>query len=280
MERPKKSNYSNPAPKHKGVRYGGGNFIYDVYNSGGRRLYRISNLELALLSILGGAFICAGTLFSLLIITEVTSVGMQYLLSALGLTTGMLLVLLTNSVLFTEANIYVPNNFYHITMMRGWLRLFRFWLISWFGNIIGAFVFAYLVYLTQEHSAIFKQNLATIINAKLVHSQTHNFRSTGELILSGMLANWIIGFVAYFALVSRNLMNQFVIVLLAFALVIAANFQYFPFNVSYLSLNTFLGAPMPLSEAIFFNLIPVSLGNILGAGLLVAAPLLFLSKKR
>jgi formate transporter len=281
MERTqKKSSYTGqPGQRYKGPRPPSSNLINEVYHVGSRRLNRTSNLELFLLAILAGAFMCAATLFSLLLVSGITTIGIQNLMGGLGLTVGLLLIILTKSILFSEANVYVPANFYQLSIVKGCLRLFRFWIITWIGNFIGAFLLAFLIYLCQEYSDQFKQLLTAMNSAKLYHPNG-TLRGTGELIISGMLANWLIALVAFFAFASRNLVNQFVILLLVLSLIYGANFQYFTINLSYLSLATFLGKPVGLLNAIFFNLIPVSLGNILGATILVSGPLLFLSKKR
>jgi formate/nitrite transporter FocA (FNT family) len=215
MDRPRKSFPSQNAPRfQKGPRPASGNFLYEIYNMGGRRLNRVSNVELFFLAILGGGFICLGSLLSLLLTMGSTAV--QPLLAALGFTLGMLLVLLTNAALVTEANIFIPNNFYRTTIAHGCLKLFRFWGITFVGNIVGAIVFAYFVYLSQEYSDTFRQNLLNLMTVKLSHASNFSYRSMGELILSGMIANWVIALVVFFALASRNLMNQFVITFLVF----------------------------------------------------------------
>lgn len=265
--------------RHKGYRHPTGNLMYEVYHAGNRRLNRASSLELFFLAILGGAFMCAGALLSVLLVNDVTVSATANILSALGLTIGLLLVLLTNSVLVTEPNVYVPNNFNHLSVMQGTLRLFRFWLIAWIGNLIGAFLVAYLVYLSQEYSPNLQQLFVNISANKMAYTNG-TLRGTGELIVSGMLSNWLIATITFFAIASRNLINQFIILFLVFILVTAANFQYFPANLGYFLLGNFFGNHGVLKNAIFFNLIPVSLGNILGASLLASGPLLYLSRKR
>jgi formate transporter len=265
-------------PRHRGPRHQSGNLIAEIYSASSRRLGRVSNVELFLLAILGGAFMCAATLASIHLTGDFVSGGSQYLLTALALSAGLLLVVITKSALFTEANIYVSSNFYNLTIMDSCLRLFRFWLIVWIGNFLGALIFAYLVYLSQDYSEGFRQALSNMTMTKLTNAG--QLKGTGELIISGMLANWLIALVTFFAVASRNLVNQFILVFLVFILTFTTNFQYFPINLSYAVLDTFLAGKIGLFNAIFYNLIPVSLGNVLGAALLVSAPLLFLSKKR
>ncbi len=292
MDRPKRPSYhgqqtqtANPRYQGGGQRYKGGprppssNLPYDVYQSAGRRLSRFTSFQLFYFSIIGGAFFTAGTLLAVLLTSEIVNPATQVLLSGLGLTVGMLFVILTNTILFSEGNIYVPANFNQQTIARSCLQLFRFWLIVWIGNFIGAFIFSYFVYLSQEYSPALQQTFSLIISNKLAYSNG-SIRGTAELIISGMLANWLVVIGTFFAIASRNLINQFTILFLVFILIIAANFQYFPANLGYFLLGAFTGNTKGLADAIFLNLIPVSLGNILGASLLACGTLLLLSKRR
>lgn len=281
MDRQKKSYPAQGSGGHKHHRTGrpSGNFLYEIYSSGARRLNRISNLELALLSVLAGGFMSLASFLSVLLTVGMSPSGAQYLLSGLGLTAGMMLVLLTNAALFTEANIFVPGTFYNVPFSQGFLRLFRFWSIVFLGNLVGALLFACLVYLAQEYSDTFKQSLINVISLKLSHADSASYRNFGQLLVSGMVANWVIALACFFGLASRNIMNQFIIVFLVFTFVAASNLQYFPLNVGYFSLDVFFTRSVSWVGAFFFNLIPVAIGNILGASILVAGSLLTLAKK-
>lgn len=292
MDRPKRPSYQGQQPQTGNPRYQGGgnrykggprppggNLPYDVYQSAARRLNRFTSFQLFYFSIIAGALFTAGSLLAVLLTSEIVNPANQVLLSALGLTIGMLLVILTNTILFSEGNIYVPYNFDQQTIARSCLRLFHFWLITWIGNFIGAFIFSYFVYLSQEYSPALHQTFGLIMSNKLAYSNGL-MRGTGELIISGMLANWLIVIGTFYAIASRNLINQFIILFLLFVLIIAANFQYFPANLGYFLLGAFTGNTRGLADAIFLNLIPVSLGNILGGSLLACGTLLLLSRKR
>lgn len=284
MERSKKPGpYSGPSgPKHhhKGIRPPSGNFISDIYAMGSRRLGRLSNIDILFMSVLGGAFITVGALLSLLLTINITTPSVHFLLMGLGLSVGFLLVVLTNSALFTEANIFVPSNLYNATALVACLRLFRFWGLAFVGNIVGALVVSLIIYLSQTYSEGFRAMLMSVVSDKVAHVSLGKIRGTGELLLSGMLGNWIVALVSFFALASRNLINQFVIIFLAFLVIVAAGFQYFPVNVAYFCLNLFFGNSIGLIDLFGFNLIPVGVGNILGGALLVGGPLLFLSRRR
>lgn len=279
MERTKKAH--NPSSKPtRPIRYQSSNLIQDIYTTTSRRLAKIKNGELFFLSILGGAFITVAALVSVMLNMEVTASGAQFLLITLGLTSGFIFVALTNSVLFSEGNIYVPANFYNLSLGESWLRIARFWVISWIGNVIGAIIVAFLVYLAPHYSDTFIRTITALSANKLAHLPTAQFHGTGEVLVSGALAAWVMSIVTYAALASRNLINQFIILFLGILVITAANFQYFPINLGYFALNVFLGQSAGIADVIFLNLLPVSIGNILGATILVAWPLLYLQRKR
>jgi len=147
------------------------------------------------------------------------------------------------------------------------------------GNIIGALCFAGLLYLAQSYSDNFTQNLITAVSNKMTATAPNQHPAFGQLLISGFLANWIVALVCFFAFHSRNTINQFILLLLAFTFLAASNLQYFPINLGYFSLATFFSHDISFGRALITNLLPVAIGNILGASILVAAPLKFLAKK-
>jgi formate transporter len=282
MDRIKKGTPSSPSSGRsmKGYRPSQGSLLQEAYLNGSRRLTKISGYEVFFLAIWGGAFMTVAALLSVLLTMEIAISGVQYILMALGLSVGLVFIILTNSVLFTEPNIYVPGNFYNSTICDSFLRLFWFWGIAWIGNIIGAIIVSFLVYLSQIYSNLFTDTLLGITATKYAHVRNFKFHGTGELLVSGMLSNWIIALASFFAMASRNLINQFIIIFLAFLVIVAANFQFFPANIGYFALNVLMGRSIGIVDLFAMNLIPVSIGNILGAAILVGWPLLYLSKRR
>jgi formate/nitrite transporter FocA (FNT family) len=283
MDRTRKpGSYSNAPPyKYRGSRHGSSSLLQEIYATGSRQFTKITGTEIFLLAVLGGAFMTIASLLAILFMTGITAPGIRYLLSGLGLSVGFILVILTNSVLVTEANVFVPNNFYNDTIMKAWSRLLRFWGLAWVGNIVGAIIVSCLIYFSRIHVDVsFSDNLTNLVADEVAHVSAHKFRGIHELILSGLLANWIVALTSFFAQASRNFINQFVIVFLAFITITATGFEYFPVNTGLFSLNAFMGKSPGLLDIFVLNLIPVTIGNILGGAILVGAPLLFMHKKK
>lgn len=276
----KQKTYTTHNPRHhKVIHRARGNAIYEAYISSGRRLQPLSNVKLFFLSLLAGAFMCLASYLSVLFCLDQNSTGVCSLLMSFAFSLGMLFVFFTQSALMTDANVFIPQNFYQLSMLQSCLRLFRFWGIAFLGNLLGALLFALFVYLSQATTDAHRQVLINVSAIKLAHPGSLYYRSMIELIFSGMLANWIIAQSNYFIMTSRNLTNRAILLFLTFAAIAVSNFQYFPLNLGYFSLNLFLAKSINFSDAIFFNLIPVILGNILGAGFLATGTMLLLSKK-
>jgi formate/nitrite transporter FocA (FNT family) len=92
------------------------------------------------------------------------------------------------------------------------------------------------------------------------------------LVLSGMLANWMVGLAFFFATMAQNVWSKFVPLALAVLIFEAGNFQHSPANMAVFSLIMPGGDGPGWTAAIWWNLAPAALGNIVGGALLVAVP--------
>lgn len=89
------------------------------------------------------------------------------------------------------------------------------------------------------------------------------------VVLSAMLANWMVDLAFVFATMAQNVWSKFVPLALAVLLFEAANFQHSLANMAYFSLVMPGGGGADWADAIWWNLAPAALGNIVGGALLV-----------
>ena len=85
-----------------------------------------------------------------------------------------------------------------------------------------------------------------------------------------MLANWHVGIAAFLAVMGRSIIGKYVPVFLAVTLFVAANFQHSPANMGFFSLIMPSGRGPGWDTALVWNILPASIGNMLGGALLVA----------
>ena len=248
--------------------------IGELAEFGRNRIEDLSMVKILILGIMGGAFITAGALFSVLLASGFESYGARVLVEGLGFSTGFFFVVLAEAVLFTEANVVMPATLFHGLSQAG--RVFRFWGLAFVGNLIGAIITGWVIQYAQIYSAEFDALLAEIVAFKMSYRDIGGAEGWFKLILSGMLANWLVGMAAFFATMGRTIVGKYIPVLLAVSLFVTAGFQHSPANMGFFSLSIASGGGPGWGQAFVWNLIPAGIGNIIGGTLLVALPFWYL----
>ncbi|MDF1524521.1 MAG: formate/nitrite transporter family protein, partial [Trueperaceae bacterium] len=169
--------------------------------SGRRRLEHLDPLRVLLLAVLGGGFITAGALFSTLLADGFTSPGAKDLVAGLGFSTGFFFVILSDAVLFTEANVVLPAVLLH--RAGSWRRVARFWALAWVGNLLGAFLLGSALAVAQVFPAGMVEELTGFVAKKMAYADVGTAGAWGRLVLSGVLANWLVGMAAFFSVMGR-----------------------------------------------------------------------------
>jgi formate transporter len=246
--------------------------IEAIAMSSGRRLLGAPILHLSVMAVYAGALIAAGALFSVLLSAGVTAEGPLRLLEGLGFTAGFFFVILSQAVLVTEINVVMPVTLFHFAKRSLVMKAARFWILAFIGNMLGALAVGYLVASVQHYPPQIAASLTTIVSAKMAYREIGGATGWLHVVLSGMLANWLVGLAALFATMGRTILEKFVPVFLAVSLFVAAGFQHSPANMAYFSLAAGAGIGPGWPLALGWNILPAAIGNILGGFLLVAVP--------
>jgi len=178
------------------------------------------------------------------------------------------------AALFTEANVVMP-----ATLLSGGSparHVFRFWGLAVLGNVAGALLVGLMVSSVGSYDASFDALLAATIDAKMRFRAIGGVEGWMQALLSGVLANWLVGMAAFFATMGRTIIGKHIPVLLAVTTFVAAGFQHAPANLGYFALSIFGGEGPSLWSAVSWNLIPAGIGNVLGGAVLVALPFWYL----
>lgn len=245
---------------------------------GAGRVTGLSVGQILVLAVIAGGFITAGAIFSLLLGASVEASGPQRLLEGLGFSTGFFFVILVSAVLFTEANVTMPS--VYLACKSPARQIARFWVLAWLGNLIGAIVIGGLIVLAQDFGTDVTGLLDRVIAAKLSWREDGGVGAWLEIVASGMLANWLVGMAAFFAVMGRTIIGKYIPVFLAVTLFVAANFQHSPANMGYFSLAEWMGNGPGWDVALVWNIIPAGIGNLIGGSLFVALPFWYALKLR
>jgi formate transporter len=236
-------------------------------------IHQLTIPKILILASLGGAFITFGALFSILLSTGIETRGIALLLQGVGFSAGFFFVILSGSILFTEANVVLPAGALNCTRRVLVKRALIFWALAWLGNLMGAFVVGWVLYFAQYYPAEHFELLQEIVAKKMKYQQAGDVSAWFQIVVSGIFGNWMVGMAAFFAVMGRTIVGKYIPILLAVTLFVAGNFQHSPANMAYFSMIMPTGNGPGWGDAFIWNIIPAGIGNILGGSLLVSLPL-------
>jgi len=240
--------------------------------------------KMFVLGVLAGAFIALGAVFANTVAAGAGAqpYGFVRLLAGLVFSLGLILVVVGGAELFTGNNLIVMA---WASRKISTALLLRNWVIVYFGNFVGASATAVLVYLSGQYtfgnSAVGAAALGTA-NAKVG-------LGLGQAVVLGILCNGLVCLAVWLAYSGRSTADKILAIVPPIAAFVAAGFEHSVANMYFIPVGLFIkaGASKPFWSAIgksasdypeltwnsfvFCNLLPVTLGNIIGGTLLVGA---------
>lgn len=260
--------------QHPDAQYLAPEYVLDeMATFGARRVRDLTPDRILILAFLAGAFITVGALFSALLAAGSPIPGLERLLEGVGFSTGFFFVVLSHGALFTEANVVMPATLLGARRRVVAIRVVRFWTLALIGNFAGALVVGWLIVRVQAYPPDVTEIVDLVVARKLDFLARGTGQAWIEAVGSGMLANWLVGMAAFFAVMGRTIIGKYVPVLLAVTLFVAANFQHAPANIGFFALADLAGGHPGWSGVIVWSIVPTGIGNLLGGTLFVALPL-------
>ena len=248
------------------------NVVKEMSRETWHNLQGFTFLKALILSIMAGAFITFGALFSVLISAGVETTGVALLLQGFGFSVGFFMVILSGALLFSETNVVLPASLLQCSTKELALATLKFWIVAILGNLIGTYLTGLIINFAHNYPPEVMDNLTHIIDKKMYYYQGHDVSHWFQALVSGVFGNWLVGMAAIFALMGKTILGKYIPIFLAVSLFVAANFQHSPANMGYFSLIMPTGNGPGWENAILWNIIPVAIGNIIGGIFLVALP--------
>lgn len=231
------------------------------------------------LGVLAGAFIALGAIISTTVATTGDSplhFGLTRLLSGLIFSLGLILVVLAGAELFTGNNLIVMAWASRRISTRA---LLRNWLLVYTGNAIGAVLTAFLLFLSGQYRFAGGEIGATAL-AIAQHKVQLDFIPALAL---GVLCNALVCLAVWLTLGARSTSDKILAVIFPITAFVAAGFEHSIANLYFIPIAQFiqnwdpafvvnLGLDLPSIRFtdLLSNLIPVTIGNIIGGAILVA----------
>ena len=252
-------------------------------------------LNMFVLAVLAGAFIGIGAIFATTVAAGSISVkdaagaaafstglpyGVTRLLTGLVFTVGLILVVVGGAELFTgNTLITIAFASKKVTVM----QLLRNWTIVYIGNFVGSVLTAYIVFLGKQYSF----GNGAIGLAALNIGEAKTALTFIQAVALGIMCNALVCMAVWMCYSARSTTDKILAIIPPIATFVAAGFEHSVANMYFIPLALFVkgSGDATFFEAIgrtaesfshltwgnFFiaNLLPVTIGNIIGGGIMV-----------
>ncbi len=247
----------------------------------GKAKANLSISRMLLLGILAGAFIGFGSELATIITYDMPKylgVGFTKFMFGSVFSVGMMLVILAGAELFTGNNLILIRVLSHEGDLR---KMFKSWFWVYVANFLGSLLLVWIMFGTglwkTDNFAVGAEALA-IANAKV------NF-NWWEAFARGIGCNWLVCLALWIAVASRNIIGKIFGIYFPIMAFVASGFEHCVANMYFIPIglllkgNTTVVAAAGLTGKLsnltlqgFFvnNLIPVTLGNIIGGSFCVS----------
>ena len=234
------------------------------------------------LAVLAGAFIALGAVFA----TTVTAgcgdlpFGVTRLLGGLAFCLGLILVAVAGAELFTGNNLIVMAAAdRRITL----LQLLLNWGIVYSGNFVGAVATAVLMFLSRQYAfsdGVIGTGALTIAHAKCQLGFV-------QAVALGILCNALVCLAVWLCFSARSTTDKILAIIFPITAFVAAGFEHSVANMYFIPIGLFIRAGADISfwetvgmsasdfanltwfDFLVVNLVPVTIGNIIGGAVMV-----------
>ena len=224
------------------------------------------------LAMLAGAFIAFGAMFFCTFLGDATlPFGVQRVVGGLCFCLGLVLVLCCGAELFTGNALMVTALASRKITLGAMLKN---WVIVWFGNLAGALLVVFIVFMAHV-ADLNGGNVGAVMISTAVSKVSLDWVT---LFFKGILCNILVCLAVWIGFAARTIVDKVIGILLPISAFVACGFEHCVANMFFLPMGFVLSgagyastvAADPLTIAsILYNLSAATLGNIVGGALFV-----------
>jgi len=238
----------------------------------------LNTLNSVLLGILAGAFIGLGAMLCTLVTTQSgLGFGLNKLVGGVVFCLGLILVVVAGAELFTGNTLLVMGWF---SGQIGAGKVFKNWTIVYFANLVGALGLVAIVYASQQWS--FSNNLVGA-NAVAIANAKVNI-AFWPALARGILCNALVCLAIWMCFSGKTVIDKILAILFPITAFVAAGFEHSIANMYFIPIGILLAQEPSVLQAanltassvanlnltgFIGNLVPVTIGNIIGGSLMV-----------
>ncbi|MGB0389234.1 MAG: formate transporter FocA [Ardenticatenaceae bacterium] len=243
----------------------------------------LATLQMFVLAVLAGAFIALGAIFATTVTTGGSGslpFGVVKLLGGLVFCLGLVLVIVAGAELFTGNNLIV------MAWASGKVstaNLLRNWLIVYLGNFVGSILTAFMMFGSQQYT--FGGGAIGLNALNIAHSKV-NLDFLPAIVL-GIFCNALVCLAVWLCMSARTTTDKILAIIFPITAFVAAGFEHSVANMYFIPIGLFIKsgaspdfwaqtghsaaeyANLTWGNFLLANLLPVTLGNIIGGALMV-----------
>lgn len=241
----------------------------------------LDTVSIITLGVLAGAFIALGAQIATVVASDSTlGYGPTRMVVGIAFSLGLILVIIAGAELFTGNTLIVMA---WLSKRVSTAMLLRNWALVYVANFVGAIATAWLVYLSSQ----WKLHGSGVGLTALDIARSKSSLSFGDAFFRGILCNALVCLAVWLCFSARSNVDKVFTIIPPIAAFVAAGFEHSIANMYFIPIGLMLkgnddfvataGAPPEMLDAVTWdaflvsNLLPVTLGNIIGGGVMVAA---------
>jgi len=241
--------------------------IVEAVHDAGVAKSKLPFLKIFLLGFLAGAYIAFGGFLAIIVGGGSTTLGktdpgLKKFYFGAVFPVGLMLVIIAGAELFTGNTACLAPGLLSGKIVG--LDFWKNWIVSYIGNFIGSVAVAYFIAYSTDLVTIepWKSASIAIAEAKLaLRFDVAMLRAVG--------CNWLVCLAVWLAIAATETSGKIWGIWFPIMAFVAMGFEHSVANMFFVPLGLMLGANGNLAEFIGKNLVPVTIGNVIGGFLLV-----------
>lgn len=246
------------------------NIAESVISQIGVRKCQLSMGQLTILGILAGAFIAFGAQLATRMGAMITfDAGVSTLVFASVFSVGLMLVAIAGAELFTG------NNLMFMSVLAGEAKLGQMlskWVIVYIANFIGSLLIVWFMHASGLVSGPVAEKALSIAKAKIE-------LGFAPALFRAIMCNWLVCLAVWLALAAHDVVGKMLGIFFPIMTFVASGFEHSIANMYFIPIGITLDPVLITWGGLFKNLIPVTLGNIVGGAFFVGTIYWFVFRK-
>jgi formate/nitrite transporter len=224
---------------------------------------------------MAGLFIAVGGALATVCSTGTTIPGLKSLISGSVFPVGLIAIVLTGMSLFTGDTMLVTMG--ALQKKTTWAKLAKTWFWVYIGNFVGSLFWAYLMSVGPlvkgggAELTPFGQNAIAVAEGKVLPYMANGAMGLWSAFMKGIACNLLVCTAIMLAATSKNVVGKFFCIWFPIMAFVSSGFEHSVANMYFIPAGIMVGANVTWGQFLFWNLLPATLGNIVGGAFFIAA---------